>query len=58
MFELNNRTAFVTGAGTGLGQAAAVALKKATQELLFLINPVKIWKKPRLYARTAVMAIT
>ena len=29
MFELNNRTALVTGAATGLGQAIAVALAKA-----------------------------
>ena len=29
MFELNNRTALVTGAATGLGQAIAVALTKA-----------------------------
>jgi NAD(P)-dependent dehydrogenase (short-subunit alcohol dehydrogenase family) len=39
MFELNNRTALVTGAATGLGQAAAVALTKAGAKVAISDRP-------------------
>lgn len=39
MFELNNRTALVTGAATGLGQAAATALTKAGAKVAISDRP-------------------
>lgn len=39
MFELNNRTALVTGAATGLGQATSVALTKAGAKVAISDKP-------------------
>lgn len=39
MFELNNRTALVTGAATGLGQAISVALAKAGARVVISDKP-------------------
>ena len=39
-FEVNNKTALVTGAGKGIGKASAIALAEAGADLIILSRTV------------------
>ena len=52
--EFEGKTAFVTGAASGMGQAAAICLAVLAAGVAVAARNQRHWKRCRLYGKTAV----